>query len=169
MTGIPGSVPLRRRRDEKRALGWEYLFIVTPDPIAQDGLNERRRSRQSLRILVVDDDRDTVEMLSIVLRDEGHVVHGVYNGKEVLPAARLLRPDAIIVDISVPGMSGYAVAQEIRYTYTEARRPLLIAVSGMWKEASDRLVAQQVGFDHHLAKPCEPSALLGLLEPLRRN
>jgi CheY-like chemotaxis protein len=150
--------------------GLEYLFGVTPDPTTQAGATgERRRSRQSLRILVVDDDRDTVDMLALVLRDEGHIVHGVYNGKEVLPAARILRPDAIIVDISVPGMSGYAVAQEIRHTYTEARRPLLIALSGMWKEASDRRVAQQVGFDHHLVKPCDTAELLSLLEPLRRS
>lgn len=142
---------------------------MTPDPTTQAGATgERRRSRQSLRILLVDDDRDTVDVLSQLLRREGHVVHGVYNGKEVLPAARILRPDAIIVDISVPGMSGYAIAQEIRHTYVDARRPLLIAVSGMWKEPSDRMVAQQVGFDHHLVKPCDSSELLGLLEPLRR-
>ena len=121
-----------------------------------------------LRVLVVDDDRDTVNMLAALLRTEGHVVHGVHTGKEVLPAARLFRPDAIILDISVPGMSGYAAAQEIRYSFTEARCPLLIAISGMWKEAADRRVAQQVGFDHHLMKPCDPVGLLRLLEPLGR-
>lgn len=142
---------------------------MTPDPTLQAGATgERRRSRQSLRILVVDDDRDTVEALSLVLRGEGHVVHGAYSGKEVLPAARILRPDAIILDISVPGMSGYAVAQEIRNTFLEARRPLLIALSGLWKEPSDRMLAQQVGFDHHLLKPCDTTELLALLEPLRR-
>jgi len=104
----------------------------------------------------------------MVLREQGHVVHGAYSGKEVLPAARILRPDAIILDISVPGMSGYAVAQEIRNTFLEARRPLLIALSGLWKEPSDRMLAQQVGFDHHLLKPCDMAELLALLEPLRR-
>ena len=142
---------------------------MIPDPTPQAGATgERRRSRQSLRILVVDDDRDTVEALSLVLRGQGHVVHGAYSGKEVLPAARILRPDAIILDISVPGMSGYAVAQEIRNTFLEARRPLLIALSGLWKEPSDRMLAQQVGFDHHLIKPCDTGELLALLEPLRR-
>jgi DNA-binding response OmpR family regulator len=142
---------------------------VTTEPTPQAGpTGERRRSRQSLRILVVDDDRDTVDALSMVLREQGHVVHGAYSGKEVLPAARILRPDAIVLDISVPGMSGYAVAQEIRHTYTDARRPLLIAVTGMWKEPSDRMLAQQVGFDHHLLKPCDMAELLSLLEPLRR-
>lgn len=123
---------------------------------------------RTLRVLVVDDDRDTVNMLIALLRTEGHVVHGVHTGKEVLPATRLFRPDAIILDISVPGMSGYAAAQEIRLSFTEARRPLLIAISGMWKEPADRRVAQQVGFDHHLMKPCDPVGLLRLLEPLGR-
>ena len=123
-------------------------------------------SGRALRIVVADDDRDTVNMLSIILRDEGHVVHGVYTGKEVLPAVRALNPDAVILDIAVPGLSGYAVAQEIRYCYTEARRPMLIAISGMWTEHPDRRVAQQVGFDAHLLKPCDPAELLGLLGPL---
>jgi DNA-binding response OmpR family regulator len=131
-------------------------------------LEERRKSAVALRIIVVDDDRDTVNMLSIILRDEGHDVHPVYTGKDVLPMARLVRPDAIILDISVPGISGYAVAQEIRYSFLEGRRPLLIAMSGKWKEAPDRLIAQQVGFDHHLVKPCDPAIVLGLLEALRR-
>jgi DNA-binding response OmpR family regulator len=155
--------------EAKMSLRRGYLVGVTPDPTPQAGpTGERRRSRQTLRILVVDDDRDTVEALSMVLRAENHVVHGAYSGKEVLPAARILRPDAIILDISVPGMSGYAVAQEIRNTFLDARRPLLIALSGLWKEPSDRMLAQQVGFDHHLVKPCDTAELLALLEPLRR-
>jgi len=128
----------------------------------------RRRAERALRIIVLDDDADTVETLSAVLRQVGHDVYGVSNGKEVLPTARFVRPDAIILDISVPGMSGYAVAQTIRQSFTEARRPLLIAISGVWKEASDRQVAQQVGFDHHLIKPCDPQDVLALLELLHR-
>ena len=121
---------------------------------------------RSLRIVVADDDRDTVDMLTIILRDEGHVVHGVYTGKDVLPMVRTLNPDAVILDIAVPGMSGYAVAQEIRYSFTEARRPMLIAISGMWKEHPDKRVAQQMGFDAHLLKPCDTDEILTLLAPL---
>lgn len=119
-----------------------------------------------LRIVIADDDRDTVDMLALILRDEGHIVQGVYTGREVLPAVRTLRPDAVILDISVPGMSGYAVAQEIRYTFTEAKRPMLIAISGVWTDRADRRLAQQVGFDAHLLKPCDPVDLLHLLKPL---
>ena len=56
----------------------------------------------------------------MALRDAGYTVHGVYSGTDVLPIARMIRPDAIILDISVPGMSGYAVAQEIRHSFTDA-------------------------------------------------
>jgi DNA-binding response OmpR family regulator len=129
-------------------------------------MNSPAVQARALRVVVADDDRDTVDMLSVILRDEGHVVHGVYTGKDVLPAVRTLRPDAVILDIAVPGLSGYAVAQEIRYSFTDARRPMLIAISGMWVERADKSVAHLVGFDAHLLKPCDPAELLALLEPL---
>jgi DNA-binding response OmpR family regulator len=122
---------------------------------------------RALKIIVADDDRDTVDMLAVLLRHEGHDVHRVYEGKDVLPLARLVRPDVIIMDIVVPGMSGYAVAQEMRHSFTEAKRPVMIAISGFWKERSDRRVAQQSGFDHYLMKPCEPGDIFAVLAPLR--
>lgn len=121
----------------------------------------------TLRVIVADDDRDTVDTLAAILRDAGHNVYAVYSGREVLPAVRMLRPDALILDIAVPGMSGYAVAQQVRHSFLDVRRPLMIAISGMWKDASDRQIAQQVGFDHYLEKPCEPARVLALLETLR--
>jgi len=126
-------------------------------------------ARRALRIIVVDDDRDIVDTLSSVLRDAGHDVHAVYSGKDVLPIARIVRPDAIILDISVPGMSGYAVAQEMRHTFTEARRPVMIAISGIWKEHADRQIAEQVGFDHYFVKPCDPAAVLAVLDSLSQG
>jgi DNA-binding response OmpR family regulator len=129
--------------------------------------DERRRKGRVLRILIADDERDTVETLKAILENEGHVVQGVLNGVEVLPAARFFRPDAMILDLSVPGISGYAVAQTIRHSFTDIRRPLMIALSGIWKQTPDRLVAQQVGFDHYLVKPCDPNKLLGLLASLK--
>jgi CheY-like chemotaxis protein len=128
----------------------------------------RRKPHRVLRVLIADDDRDTVESLAFILRDEGHVVHAVYAGNDVLPAARLFRPDAAILDISIPGMSGYAAAQVIRSAFVDSRRPLLIAISGVWKQAPDQRVAGQVGFDHHLGKPYESADILRLLIPLQQ-
>lgn len=129
----------------------------------------RHTGAMALRVLVADDERDTVDVLTAILRDEGHVVHGVCSGKEVLPAALLLRPDVLICDIAIPGVSGYAVARAIRHSFTEVRRPLMIAISGFWKETPDRMVAEQVGFDHHLLKPCDTERLLELLAPLQNG
>lgn len=119
-----------------------------------------------LRVLVADDDRDTVDTMAKLLRAEGHIVQSAYTGKDVLPAVRIFRPDAIILDISIPQMSGYAVAQAIRQLFTDVRRPLLIAISGVWKDFADRRIAEQVGFDHYLEKPADPPKLLALLQTL---
>ena len=124
--------------------------------------------RHRLRVLVADDERDTAVMLAAILRDEGHEVHTVLRGDEVLDVVRLFRPDAVILDLNLPGMSGYAVAHEIRERHG-AVAPLLIAVSGVWKDTSERLAGQAMGFDQYLVKPCEPKQLLALLEPLRRG
>jgi CheY-like chemotaxis protein len=124
-----------------------------------------RKTSRPLRILVADDERDSVSMLAIILQDEGHEVREVYRGAEVLRLARDFKPDAVLLDIGMPGMSGYDVARELRQEYGEGKGPLLIAVTG-WKQSSDRILAKLAGFDHHLAKPFESEALLKLLEPL---
>ena len=127
---------------------------------------DRRQTNRALRILVADDERDTVQTLTTLLELEGHVVRGVPSGPEVLATIPIFRPDAIILDVSIAGLSGYAVAQAVRHSFTDLRRPLMIAVSGVWKQAGDRMVAQQVGFDHYLVKPCDPAKVIELLGTL---
>jgi DNA-binding response OmpR family regulator len=149
----PGSTLFRMAED------WAHV---------SEAPRERWDLQRPLRVLVADDDRETVEALDALLQAQGHVVHSVYNGKDVLPAARVFRPDAIVLDIAMPEMSGYAVAQAIRQSFTDLRRPLLIALSGVWKQFADRQVAQQVGFDHYLVKPANPALLLAILDSLHR-
>jgi CheY-like chemotaxis protein len=127
---------------------------------------ERRQMTRPLCVLIADDDRDIVDTMARLLRAEGHIVQSAYTGKDVLPAVRIFRPDAIILDISIPQMSGYAVAQAIRQLFTDVRRPLLIGISGVWKDFADRRIAEQVGFDHYLEKPADPAKLLAILETL---
>lgn len=124
--------------------------------------------RVPLRVLVADDDRDSAQLLAALLRDEGHDVHVALRGDEVNEIDRLVRADVLVLDINMPGMSGYAVARDIR----ERRgplAPLLIAISGTWKDTSDRQVAEQFGFDHYLVKPCVPAELLALINAFARR
>jgi CheY-like chemotaxis protein len=120
--------------------------------------------RRRLRILVADDERDQVATLSLILQDEGHEVREVYRGSEVLRMVRDFDPDVALIDIGMPGMTGYDVAREVRQVYGK-ERPLLVAVTG-WKQSSDKILARLAGFDHHLAKPFDPKSLLEIIEPL---
>jgi DNA-binding response OmpR family regulator len=127
-----------------------------------------RTERRPLLVLVADDDRDTVITLAEILRGEGHEVTTALRGDEVLEVARLLRPDAIILDINMPGMSGYAVARQLREQHG-GRGPFLIAISGVWTKDPEKLLGLAVGFDEYLIKPCDPQKIVRLLEPLRAH
>jgi len=129
----------------------------------------QRTRQRPLRIVVADDDPDTVLTLTMLLEDEGHVVQGVENGDEVMRLVRRMRPDAVILDIGMPGQSGYAVAQDIRAAYYGMRKPLLIAITGLYKKPADRMLSQMVGFDHHLLKPYDAKDITDLLQPLARR
>jgi DNA-binding response OmpR family regulator len=121
-----------------------------------------RYSPRSLRILVADDEPDSVAALKLLLNDEGHDVVGLSKGAEVLRTIEEFKPDAVVLDIAMPDMSGYEIAKEIRKRYGVIT-PLLIAITGRYKQASDKMLGQIVGFDHYLLKPYEPKELLALL------
>ena len=116
---------------------------------------------RALRVLLADDDRDATLSLATLLRLEGYEVRHVYDGGTTLDAAREFEPDVILLDIGMPKVSGYDVARALRERYGK-QGPVLIALTG-WKQASDRILAMLAGFDHHVAKPYEPAALLALI------
>jgi CheY-like chemotaxis protein len=122
--------------------------------------------RRPLYIIVADDEKDTVVTLEAILLHEGHSVFGVYKGPEAVAQAKRRKPDALVLDIDMPGMSGYSVARDIRALF-DPWPPLLIAISGKWVGQTDKMLADLAGFDHFLQKPCDPQVLLRLLEPLR--
>jgi DNA-binding response OmpR family regulator len=122
----------------------------------------RQRVRRALRVLIADDERDTVLTLTELLREEGHETHGVYDGNDVMPALREFDPDVVLLDISMPGMIGWDVARKIRLVCGQ-QRPLLIAISGVYKEAADQILGKLAGFNYYLAKPYDPSVLMTLL------
>jgi PAS domain S-box-containing protein len=114
------------------------------------------------RILLADDNRDAAESLAIILRLEGHEVALAHDGEEALRAFEQHRPEVALLDIGMPVASGYEVARRIRAT-PEGGAVLLIAITG-WAQDTDRAQSRAAGFDHHLTKPVEPEALIGLLE-----
>lgn len=134
-----------------------------PKPVVS-GRTDAAKPLRSLRILVADDDRDTVVTLMMVLRHEGHETRGIHKGAEVPRLVSEFAPDTVILDIHMPDVSGYDVARSM----TDRRpRPLLIGISGVYRKAADMLMAKAIGFDHYLTKPYEPSDVLKLLAPLR--
>ena len=126
------------------------------------GAAHRHSAPRSLRVIVADDEADSVAMLKLLLNDEGHDVVGLQRGAEVIAAIEEFDPDAVVLDIAMPDKSGYEIAKEIRARYGNIR-PLLIAISGRYKKVSDRMLGEIVGFDHYLLKPYEPKDLLALL------
>ena len=119
----------------------------------------------ALRIVIADDDPDTVLTLATILQDEGHQVYGFSTGREALAAARMYGADVMIVDIQMPDMTGYDIARTVR-AHLE-RPPTLIAISGRWKGETDMLLSVVVGFDHYLPKPCDPAELIACLDGMR--
>lgn len=121
------------------------------------------------KLLVIEDNVDAAEMLQQVLELEGHVVAVAHRGPEGLELMRELRPDLVICDLGLPGMSGYDVAREVRKDEVLAGT-FLVALSG-YSQPEDVERAMEAGFDKHLAKPPKIEQLESLLEQTadRRN
>ncbi len=124
--------------------------------------DEPSAARNQQRVLIVDDERDTVATLMQLLADEGYQVRGVYKARDAIAAMRDFDPDAVLLDLALPDVSGWEAARQIRGRYGD-KRPVLIAITGRYKQPSDRLLGQLAGFDHQLEKPCDPQELITLL------
>jgi len=112
------------------------------------------------RILVVDDNRDAAETLSLLLVPAGHEVYTAFDGRQALEAAARLRPDVILLDIGLPGLDGYEVARRVRDERGE--HVVLIALTG-WGQEADRRRSRDAGFDAHMVKPPDTEELHRLI------
>jgi CheY-like chemotaxis protein len=112
------------------------------------------------RILVVEDNRDSATSLAMLLRLRGHDVRIAHDGPEALDLAATFRPSVVLLDIGLPGMSGYEVAARLRQL-PGGGRLVVVALTGYGREA-DRLRSAAARFDHHLVKPVK----LEVLEPI---
>ncbi|HXW10041.1 MAG TPA: PAS domain S-box protein [Steroidobacteraceae bacterium] len=117
--------------------------------------------RNGRRILVVDDNRDAAESLSMFLQIAGYEVDTAFDGIEGLQRFESLVPDIVLLDIGMPQLDGYEVARRIRAT-PAGDDVLLVALTG-WGQDKDRSLAQSAGFDEHMTKPVDPDVLTMLL------
>jgi CheY-like chemotaxis protein len=115
-------------------------------------------------VLVVDDNDDAADMLSLMLEQAQYATSKAFDGPSALAAVESWTPDVVILDIGLPGMSGYDVARELRRS-ERCERLELIALTG-WGSHEDRQRAFDAGFDVHLTKPVDAEKLYGALAQL---
>jgi len=148
-------------------LGQGSDFCVTPPlpPTVADAFQSSRpgetRPLKTQRILVVDDNQDAAEMLSVMLTAWGQVVHVAYDAAGALAAAETFEPAVVLLDIGLPDMDGYELARRARQM-PWGQEATLVAITG-WGQASDLERSRRAGIDHHLVKPVAPSLLHDLL------
>jgi two-component system CheB/CheR fusion protein len=157
-------------RSEGLGKGCEFVVRL---PLPQD-LPERAAPVATLhvpsiptaghRILIVDDNKDSVESLGMLLRMMGNQTRTAHDGIEGLTIAREYRPDVVLMDIGLPGLNGYDAARAIRKEPWGADM-MLVALTG-WGQDSDRRRSKAAGFDYHLVKPVTLEALMSVLSSL---
>jgi signal transduction histidine kinase/CheY-like chemotaxis protein len=110
------------------------------------------------RVLVVDDNVDAASIMRLLLKSQGLIVHAVHDGPAALEAIESFAPEIVLLDIGLPGMNGYEVAERIRATPT-GQDLVLWAITG-WGQEDDKRRARDAGFDEHFTKPVSSSQLL---------
>lgn len=163
LVGLHGGVI--EARSEGLGKGSEFVVSlplisreVASAPPDQDSIPSTKATR---RILVADDNVDSAETFAALLRSDGHEVQTVHNGLAALKAWETFRPEMVVLDIGMPGLNGYEVAQRIRAE--EKSHTVLVAVTG-WGQEGDKKRAKEAGFDHHLTKPIDPHAIAKILQ-----
>ena len=139
----------------------------TPLPAARSVVAADRLATSQPKILIIDDNRDAVDTLHSLLRDHGFSCASAIDGPSGLEAVASFAPDAILLDLGLPGLDGYEVARRIRSS-ADGDRYLIVAVTG-YGEERDRERSAQAGFDAHVVKPVDFDQLLTVLRAMRRT
>jgi PAS domain S-box-containing protein len=155
---------------EGRGKGSHFIVTLPLVEPAEGQSNTEERlpppgdSRSAVRALLVDDNADAADSLSLLLQLGGHTTCIARDGPEALKVVTEFKPDIVLLDIGLPGMTGYDVARAIR-RMPELGSPLLVAVTG-WGAPEDRLRSKEAGFDEHLTKPVDISMIELILTAL---
>ena len=159
-------------RSEGLGKGSEFTVKL---PLIPDGTGhevktvvESSDTTRPLRILIVEDNVDSADSLNLLLRLYGHEVHVARTGPTALEMAVVCRPDVVLLDIGLPGMDGYQVAQRLRER-PEFKTVKLCALTGFTPSEADKERQQQTGFDRYFVKPVPLQALLELFETVEKQ
>lgn len=154
-------------RSEGNGMGSEFIVRLPIDENAEVASADHRESHgvssgpPPRRVLVVDDNRDAAEALSVLLTQHGHEVRTVFDGLEAVEAAASWEPEVILLDLGMPRLDGVEAARRIRAQKSN-RNVLLVALTG-WSQDEDRRRTERAGFDAHLVKPVNIGEVASLL------
>jgi PAS domain S-box-containing protein len=146
--------------------GAEFVVRLPRAPAA-GGSDETRAAQPGgqaarLRVLLVDDNVDLVEMLAVLVETSGHQVRKAFDGRSAISAALEYQPHVVLLDVGMPDMSGIDVAKELR-RHPELAGTRIVALTG-WGQAEDRLRTTSAGFDDHVTKPADPRQIQQILD-----
>ena len=142
------------------------LPLASAEPTQSDSVEDSHAEeppsrKRSLRVLIVDDNVDGAESLAMLLQLQGHETATAHSGPDALRLMPRFQADIVFLDIGLPGMNGYDVAQQMRAEATFGN-PTLVALTG-WGSTEDRRRSSEAGFDYHVTKPVEPGELESIL------
>jgi PAS domain S-box-containing protein len=147
---------------ENRGSRFVVRLPVAPAPETAARVSDAASVRGAARrILIADDNADAAELLEMWLKLGGHDVRSAQDGEAALILAETMQPDVLLLDIGMPKVNGYEVARRIREK-PWGSRAMLIALTG-WGQEEDLRRSRDAGFDHHLTKPVDPSAIDALI------
>ena len=136
--------------------------VVVDDVVAAPAPQVSIEPRMARKVLVVDDNTDNAELLTILLQEQGHETYVAHDGVEGLAAAERLRPHVVLLDLGLPRLDGLETCRRIR-EQPWGKPMLVIAITG-WGQDVDRRKSAEAGFDHHLVKPVDARAITSLME-----
>jgi CheY-like chemotaxis protein len=126
-------------------------------------LDHPQHAVRPLNLLVVDDNQDTAETMATILRLSGHAATTANDGESAMQAVTASWPDAVLLDLGLPGISGNEVARRIRELTGSRHQPVIIALTGQIGEEGQ---CKTDGFDHYAVKPVDPERFVGLIANL---
>jgi signal transduction histidine kinase len=159
---------------ESNGLGKGSTFIITlplaeeqDDTAPQEQASPQPGKGPSFKILVVDDNKESAKTLGWMLEYMGHEIVLAFDGPSAIEMAEEHRPDMILLDIGLPGMSGYEVCSHLRRN-PKLQGTVFVAQTG-WGQAEHRRRSEEAGFDHHLVKPIQAQTLYQILESMQQD